>query len=72
MQSVFIIAEPCCAYSCLTLCDLLVCSPLGSCVHGDSPGKNAGIGNLFPSSGDLPNPGIEQRSPASQADSFNS
>ena len=26
--------------SCLTLCDRMDCSPLGSSVHGDSPGKN--------------------------------
>ena len=29
-----------CAYSCLTLCDPMNCSPSGSSVHGDSPGKN--------------------------------
>ena len=28
--------------SCLTLCDPLDCSPPGSSVHGDSPGKNTG------------------------------
>ena len=26
--------------SCLTLCDPMYCTPLGSSVHGDSPGKN--------------------------------
>ena len=30
--------------SCLTLCDPLDCSLLGSSVHGDSPGKNTGVG----------------------------
>ena len=30
--------------SCLTLCDPIDCSPPGSSVHGDSPGKNAGVG----------------------------
>ena len=30
----------------------------------DFPGKNAGVGFQFPSPGDLPNPGIEPRSPA--------
>ena len=30
--------------SCLTLCDPLACSLLGSSVHGDSPGKNIGVG----------------------------
>ena len=32
------------------------------------PGKNTGVGQLFPSPGDLPNPGIESMSPALQAD----
>ena len=31
-------------FSCLTLFDLINCSPPGSSVHGDSPGKNAGVG----------------------------
>ena len=30
--------------SCPTLCDPVGCSPLGSSVHGDSPGKNTGVG----------------------------
>ena len=30
--------------SCLTLCDLTDCSPPGSSVHGDTPGKNTGMG----------------------------
>ena len=29
--------------SCLTLCDPMDCSPPGSSVHGDSPGKNTGV-----------------------------
>ena len=29
--------------SCLTLCDPMDCSPSGSSVHGDSPGKNIGV-----------------------------
>ena len=29
---------------CLTLCDPMDCSPPGSSVHADSPGKNAGVG----------------------------
>ena len=29
--------------SCLTLCDPMDCSPPGSFVHGDSPGKNTGM-----------------------------
>ena len=32
------------AQSCLTLCNLMDCSPPGSSVHGDSPGKNTGVG----------------------------
>ena len=30
--------------SCLNLCDLMDCSPPLSSVHGDSPGKNTGVG----------------------------
>ena len=30
--------------SCTTLGDLMDCSPPGSSVHGDSPGKNTGVG----------------------------
>ena len=36
----------------------------------NSPGQNTGVGSLFPSPGDLPNSGIEPRSPALQADSL--
>ena len=32
------------AQSCPTLCDLTICSSPGSSVHGDSPGKNTGMG----------------------------
>ena len=32
------------AQSCPTLCSPLDCSPPGSSVHGDSPGKNTGVG----------------------------
>ena len=32
--------------SCLTLCNLVDCSPPGSTVLGDSPGKNTGVGSL--------------------------
>ena len=40
--------------------------------HGpwNSPGQNTGVGKLFPSSGALPNPGTEPRSPALQVDSL--
>ena len=32
------------AQSCLTLCNLMSCTPPGSSVHVDSPGKNIGVG----------------------------
>ena len=34
----------------------------------NSPGQNTGVGSHSPSPGDLPNPGIEPRSPSLQAD----
>ena len=36
----------------------------------DSPGQNTGVGSLSLHPGDLPNPGIEPRSPTLQADSL--
>ena len=36
----------------------------------NSPGPEYWSGSLFPSLGDLPNPGIEPRSPTLQADSL--
>ena len=45
---------------CLTLCDPTDCNPPGSSVHGDSPGKNIGIGCHALLQGNLPNPGILQ------------
>ena len=95
--------------SCLTVWDPMDCSLPGSSVHGDSPGKNIGVGchiflqGIFPTQGlnwglphcrgllyhlshqgspwilewvpipspwDLPDPGIEPRSPALQMDSL--
>ena len=47
---------------CPTLCDSMDCSPPGFSVHGDSPGKNNGVGSLsllqgiFPTQGS--NPGL--------------
>ena len=32
--------------SVVSLCDPMDCSPPGSSVHGDSPGKNTGVGSL--------------------------
>ena len=50
------------AQLCLTLCDPRDCSPPGSSVHRDSPGKNTGMGcSDFPPR-NLPNTGIEPRS----------
>ena len=42
------------------------CSPSGSSVHGDTPGKNTRVS--CPPPGDLSNPGIESRSLALQVD----
>ena len=36
----------------------------------NSPGQKTGVGKLFPSLGELPNPGIKPGSPALQADSL--
>ena len=58
------------AQSCPTLCDPINYSPLGSSVHGDSPGKNTGVGSHSLFQEDPPDPGIEPRSPALQADSL--
>ena len=53
---------------CLTLCDPMDCSPPGSSAHGILQAS----GLPFPSPGDLPDPGIEPRSPASRADALTS
>ena len=51
------LVRECVLQSCLTLCDPMDCSPPGSSVHGDSPGKNTGVGRhallqrLFPTQG---------------------
>ena len=48
--------------SCPALCDPMDCSPSDSSVHGDSPGKNTGVGchvllqRIFPTQGS--NPGL--------------
>ena len=47
-------------HSCPTLCDPMDCSPPGSSVCGDSPGKNTGVGcraflqGIFPAQGSNP------------------
>ena len=35
------------AQSCPTLCDPMDCCPPGFSLHGDSPGKNTGVGYHF-------------------------
>ena len=55
--------------SCLTLSNPMDCSPTGSSVHGNSPDKNTGV-LPCPPPGNRPNPGIEPRFPALQADSL--
>ena len=57
--------------SCPTLWDLMNCSPPGSSVHGILQARIlewVGCHSLSP--GDLPNPGIEPRSPSLLADSL--
>ena len=41
-----------------TLCDPMDCSPPGSSVHGDSPGKNIGVGCLALLQGIFPTQGL--------------
>ena len=57
------------AQLCLTLCDPMDCSPLGSSVHGILQARN-GNGLPCPPPRQLPNPGMESRSPTLQADSL--
>ena len=59
------------AQSCPTPCDPLDYSPPGSSVHGDSLGKNTGVGcHATQDLGDLPDPGMELGSPTLQVDSL--
>ena len=44
--------------SCPTLCDPMYCSPPGSSVHGDSPGKNIGVGCHALFQGIVPSQGL--------------
>ena len=63
--------EVCTVLSCSVVsdsCDPMDCSRPGSSVHGDSPGKNTGVGYIPP--GDLSDLGIKPRSPPFQADSL--
>ena len=51
-----------CSQSCLTLCDLVDCSPPGSPVHGNLPGKNTGaVVWPFPTPWDLESPALAGR-----------
>ena len=52
-QSVKVLAR-----SRLTLCDPMDCGPPGSSVHGDSPGKNTGVGCHALFQGIFPNQGL--------------
>ena len=58
------------AQLCPTLCDPVDCSPPGSSVHGIFQARILEWLLPFPSPGDLPNPGIEPRSPTLQADAL--
>ena len=57
------------AQSCPTLCGPMDCSLPGSSVHGDSPARTLEWVAMTPPE-DLPNLGIEPRSPALQVDSL--
>ena len=46
-----------------TLCDPMDCSPPGSSVHSDSPGKNTGVGSLALLPGIFPTQGSNQGLP---------
>ena len=46
------------AQLCPTLCDPMGCSPPGSSVHADSPGKNTGVGCHFLLQGIFPTQGL--------------
>ena len=59
------------ALSCPALCDHMDCSLPGSSIHGIFQARVLEW-IAFPSPGDLPNPGIEPRSPALQADALSS
>ena len=44
--------------------------PCGLYSPWNSPGQNTGVGKLFPSLGNLPNPGVKPRYPTLQTDSL--
>ena len=51
------------AQSCPTVCNPTDCSPPGSSVHGDSPGKNIGVGCHAFLQGIFPTKGLNPRLP---------
>ena len=57
------------AQLCPTLCDPMDCSLPASSVHGTFQARVLD-GLLFPSPGDLPDPGIKPRSPALEVDTL--
>ena len=46
------------AQMCPTHCNPMDCSPPGSSIHGDSPGKNTGVGSLSLLQGIFPTQGL--------------
>ena len=60
----------CVTQSCLTLCDPMDCSLPGSSVHGILQARITGVSCPSLLQGNLPNPGIEPKSPALQANSL--
>ena len=56
--------------SCPTLCGPVDCNLPDSSVHGDSPGKNTGVGYHVLFQGIFQDPGIKPRSPTLQVDSL--
>ena len=56
--------------ACLTLCDPMDCSPPGSAVHGNSPGKNTRVGCHALLQGIFWTQESKHRSPALQVDSL--
>ena len=53
VMSLYLVAQ-----SCLTLFDPVDCSPPGSSVHGDSPGKNTRVGSHALLQGNFPTQGL--------------
>ena len=73
-SQVLYITSPVCLVtkSCLSLCDPTDYSPPGSSVHGDSPGKNTGVGCHVLLQGIFPTQGVEPKSPTLEEDSLSS